>query len=170
MRDQGYETSLDLVSRKGDPRYQPLVLPALRHLDYLVINELEAGEFSGLTMRDENDAPHIAHIADAAAQLLAAGVRQRVVIHCPEGAWGEARGEAGRWIPSWMLEQEEIIGSVGAGDAFCAGFLYGCHESLPLTESIYLAHACARASLLAANAIDGAKTLAELQAFIRESI
>jgi sugar/nucleoside kinase (ribokinase family) len=91
MRDQGYETSLDLVSRKGDPRYQPLVLPALRHLDYLVINELEAGEFSGLEMRDENDAPHIAHIADAAAQLLAAGVRQRVVIHCPEGAWGEAR-------------------------------------------------------------------------------
>jgi sugar/nucleoside kinase (ribokinase family) len=169
MRDQGYETSLDLVSRKGDPRYQPLVLPALRHLDYLVINELEAGEFSGLEMRDSNDAPNIAHIAEAAAQLLAAGVRQRVVIHCPEGAWGETPGEEGRWIPSWMLEQEEIIGSVGAGDAFCAGFLYGCHESLPLAESIYLAHACARASLLAANAIDGAKTLAELQIFIKES-
>ena len=86
MREQGYETSLDLVSRKGDPRYQPLVLPALRHLDYLVINELEAGEFSGLEMRDGNDAPHVAHIAEAASQLLAAGVRQRVVIHCPEGA------------------------------------------------------------------------------------
>jgi sugar/nucleoside kinase (ribokinase family) len=109
------------------------VLPALRHLDYLVINELEAGEFSGLEMRDANDALHIAHIAEAATQL-AAGVRQRVVIHCPEGAWGEAPGEQGRWIPSWMLEQEEIIGSVGAGDAFCAGFLYGCHESLPLRE------------------------------------
>ncbi|POV37714.1 sugar kinase, partial [Enterobacter cloacae complex sp. ECNIH11] len=63
----------------------------------------------------------------------------------------------------------DLVGRYGAGDAFCAGFLYGCHESLPLTESIYLAHACARASLLAANAIDGAKTLAELQAFIRES-
>jgi len=169
MRDQGYETSLDLVSRKGDPRYQPLVLPALRHLDYLVINELEAGEFSGLEMRDGDDALNIAHIADAAAQLLAAGVRQRVVIHCPEGAWGEAPGEQGRWIPSWLLEQKDIVGSVGAGDAFCAGFLYGCHESLPLTESIYLAHACARASLLAANAIDGAKTLAELQLFIKEN-
>ncbi|HHA1343698.1 TPA: carbohydrate kinase family protein [Enterobacter bugandensis] len=169
MREQGYETSLDLVSRKGDPRYQPLVLPALRHLDYLVINELEAGEFSGLEMRDADDALNIAHIADAAAQLLAAGVRQRVVIHCPEGAWGETPGEAGRWVPSWKLEQNEIIGSVGAGDAFCAGFLYGCHESLPLTESIYLAHACARASLLAANAIDGAKTLAELQLFIKEN-
>lgn len=167
MRDLGYETSLDLVSRKGDPRYQPLVLPTLCHLDYLVINELEAGEFSALEMRDADDAPHIDHIAQAAAKLLAAGVRQRVVIHCPEGAWGEAPGETGRWIPSWRLEPHEIIGSVGAGDAFCAGFLYGCHEGWTLDDSITLAHACARASLLSANAIDGAKTLPELQACIR---
>ncbi|EOL9863779.1 carbohydrate kinase family protein, partial [Escherichia coli O157:H7] len=62
MRDTGFETSLDLVSRKGDPRYQPLVLPALRHLDYLVINELEAGEFSGLEIRLPNGEPHITHI------------------------------------------------------------------------------------------------------------
>lgn len=164
MRDLGYETSLDLVSRKGDPRYQPLVLPALRFVDYLVINELEAGEFSGLEMRDSSDTPNILHIAEAASQLLAAGVRQRVVIHCPEGAWGEAPGEQGQWVPSRQLEKDEIIGSVGAGDAFCAGFLYGCHEAWSLPESIALAHACARASLLAANAIDGAKTLVELEA------
>lgn len=169
MREQGYETSLDLVSRKGDPRYQPLVLPALRYVDYLVINELEAGEFSGLEMRNGDDAPDIDHIALAASQLLAAGVKQRVVIHCPEGAWGEAPGEPGQWIASKQLEQEEIIGSVGAGDAFCAGFLYGCHEAWPLTDSIQLAHACARASLLAANAIDGAKTLEELKTLIHDN-
>ena len=141
MRDTGFETSLDLVSRKGDPRYQPLVLPALRHLDYLVINELEAGEFSGLEIRLPNGEPHIAHIAAAARELLDAGVRQRVVIHCPEGAWGETPEQGGVWIPSQKLEQREIIGSVGAGDAFCAGFLYGCHECWALTESIKLAHA-----------------------------
>jgi sugar/nucleoside kinase (ribokinase family) len=62
-----------------------------------------------------------------------------------------------------MLAQEEIIGSVGAGDAFCAGLLYGCHERWPLAQSIQLAHACARASLLCANAIDGAKSLEELK-------
>ncbi|MBS1207060.1 MAG: sugar kinase [Proteobacteria bacterium] len=162
MREQGFLTSLDLVSRKGDPRYQPLVLPCLKHLDFLVINELEAGEFSGLPMRTETDEPHIEHIAAAAAQLLAAGVRQRVVIHCPEGAWGEEVDQAGAWIPSRTLSQSEIIGSVGAGDAFCAGFLYGCHEAWPLQKSIQLAHACARASLLCANAIDGAKTLEAL--------
>jgi len=169
MREQGYETSLDLVSRKGDPRYQPLVLPALRYVDYLVINELEAGEFSGLDMRNGDDAPDIDHIALAASQLLAAGVKQRVVIHCPEGAWGEAPGEPGQWIASQQLEPEEIIGSVGAGDAFCAGFLYGCHEAWTLTDSIQLAHACARVSLLAANAIDGAKTLEELRTLIHDN-
>ena len=99
--------------------------------------------------------------------MLDAGVRQRVVIHCPEGAWGVSRTEAGRWVPSWRLPPEEIIGSVGAGDAFCAGLLYGSHERWPLTDSLQLAHACARASLQAANAIDGAKTLPELQAFIQ---
>ena len=156
------------MSRKGDPRYQPLVLPALRHLDYLVINELEAGEFSGLEIRDGHDALNMAHIADAATQLLAAGVRQRVVIHCPEGAWGEAPGE-------------KAMGSVVEADAgrdyrqrrrgrrVLRGLLYGCHESLPLTESIYWRTPARRASLLAANATDGAKTLAELQAFIQEN-
>lgn len=169
MQAQGYETSLDLVSRQGDPRYQPLVMPALRWLDYLVINELEAGEFSGLPVRRDDGAPHVENIVTAAAQLLAAGVRQRVVIHCPEGAWGVEAGGAGEWVPSWPLAKEEIVGSVGAGDAFCAGLLYGCHERWPLINSIQLAHACARASLLCANAIDGAKTLAELNAFISES-
>ncbi|WP_144243042.1 carbohydrate kinase family protein [Citrobacter sp. S-77] len=164
MRENGFETSLDLVSRKGDPRYQPLVMPALRHLDYLVINELEAGEFSGLEIRQPNGELHIPHIASAASELLDAGVRQRVVIHCPEGAWGETPDQDGVWIPSQYLAQEEIVGSVGAGDAFCAGFLYGCHERWSLTDSVRLAHACARASLLCANAIDGAKTLEELKA------
>ena len=162
MRGQGYETSLDLVSRKGDPRYQPLVLPCLPHLDYLVINELEAGEFSGLDMRTAADAPHIDNIATAASQLMQAGVKQRVVIHCPEGAWGLQSGSEGQWVASRMLKQEEIVGSVGAGDAFCAGLLYGCHERWSLSRSIHLAHACARASLLCANAIDGAKSLEEL--------
>lgn len=115
MRERGYEVSLDLVSRKGDPRYRPLVLPALKHLDYLTINELEASEFSGLEIRLPNGEPHVANIARAASALLDAGVRQRVVIHCPEGAWGVSRTEAGRWVPSWRLPPEEIIGSVGAG-------------------------------------------------------
>lgn len=169
MQQQGYQTSLDLVSRQGDPRYRPLVMPALPWLDYLVINELEAGEFSGQAMRKADHTPDVKAIGEVARQLLDAGVRQRVVIHCPEGAFGIEPDTSGIWVPSITLKQEEIVGSVGAGDAFCAGLLYGCHESWLLNDSILLAHACARASLLCANAIDGAKTLAELTLDIHDS-
>lgn len=168
MQQLGYQTSLDLVSRQGDPRYQPLVMPALPWLDYLVINELEAGEFSGQPMRKDDHTPDIDAIGDVARKLLEAGVRQRVVIHCPEGAFGVEHSGEGLWVPSMTLSQEEIVGSVGAGDAFCAGLLYGSHEAWPLTDSIQLAHACARASLLCANAIDGAKTLNELSLDIEQ--
>lgn len=168
MQQQGYQTSLDLVSRQGDPRYQPLVMPALPWLDYLVINELEAGEFSGQAMRKPDHTPDVGAIGLVARQLLEAGVRQRVVIHCPEGAFGIEPESEGLWVPSITLSQEEIVGSVGAGDAFCAGLLYASHESWSLADSILLAHACARASLLCANAIDGAKTLAELLSDIQD--
>jgi sugar/nucleoside kinase (ribokinase family) len=88
MQQRGYQTSLDLVSRQGDPRYRPLVLPALRWLDYLVINELEAGEFTGLALCTANGSLQQSLMAQAAEQLLQAGVRRRVVIHCPEGLTG----------------------------------------------------------------------------------
>ncbi|SQI32678.1 1-phosphofructokinase [Serratia plymuthica] len=167
MQQRGYRTSLDLVSRQGDPRYRPLVLPALRWLDYLVINELEAGEFTGLALRSANGALQRHLMAQAAQQLLQAGVRRRVVIHCPEGAYGLENGGDARWQPSWRLSEGEIVGSVGAGDAFCAGVLYASHEDWPLVETLQLAHACARFNLLCANAIDGARPLSELQAYIR---
>ncbi len=51
-------------------RAKPLVLPALKHLDYLTINELEASEFSGLEIRLPNGEPHVANIARAASALL----------------------------------------------------------------------------------------------------
>lgn len=168
MQQRGYHTSLDLVSRQGDPRYRPLVLPALRWLDYLVINELEAGEFTGLDLRLADGSLQQHLMAQAALQLMREGVRQRVVIHCPEGAYGlEQSGEA-RWQPSWQLAADEIVGSVGAGDAFCAGVLYASHQGWQLEETLRLAHGCARFNLLCANAIDGARPLPELMAFIRQ--
>ncbi len=167
MQQRGYYTSLDLVSRQGDPRYRPLVLPALRWLDYLVINELEAGEFTGLALRCADGSLQQHLMAQAARQLMREGVRQRVVIHCPEGAYALERGGEARWQPSWRLAVGEIVGSVGAGDAFCAGVLYASHEGWRLKETLQLAHTCARFNLLCANAIDGARPLPTLMAYIR---
>jgi hypothetical protein len=120
-------------------------------------------------MRDGDDALNIAHIADAATQLLAAGVRQRVVIHCPEGAWGEAPGEqvAGSRHGCWS--RKRLSAASARAMRFARGF-YTAAMNRSRSRRVFIWRTPARASLLAANAIDGAKTLAELQAFIRESI
>ena len=98
------------------------------------------------------------------------GVRQRVVIHAPEGAWGQESVGEGLWQPAWCLKPEEIVGSVGAGDAFCAGVLYASHEGWPLLETLKLAHTCACFNLLAANALDGTRPLAEMQRWMDQAI
>ncbi|WP_413741575.1 carbohydrate kinase family protein [Sodalis sp. RH15] len=169
MRQRGYHTSLDLVSRQGDPRFQTRVLPALRWLDYLVINELEAGEFTGLALRDAGGCLDAGKLTGAAYLLHRLGVRRRVVIHAPEGAYGLDESGEGLWLPSWPLAARDIVGSVGAGDAFCAGVLYASHENWSLAETLELAHACARFNLLCANAIDGARPLTEVKAFIERA-
>lgn len=168
MQQRGYLTSLDLVSRTGE--YRPLVVPALRWLDYLVINELEAQSLTGVTLRSASGLAAPSAFAEAAAWLMEQGVRQRVVIHAPEGAWGQERmGEKG-WQPAWCLKPEEIVGSVGAGDAFCAGVLFASHEGWPLLETLKLAHTCACFNLHAANALDGTRPLAEMQRWMDQAI
>ncbi len=168
MQQRGYLTSLDLVSREGE--YQPLVLPALRWLDYLVINELEAQSLTGVTLRSAQGLAAPSAFAAAADWLVQQGVRLRVVIHAPEGAWGQEAGGAGSWQPAWCLAPEEIVGSVGAGDAFCAGVLYASHQGWSLTETLKLAHTCACFNLHAANALDGTRPLAEMQRWMDQAI
>ncbi|MGL4861142.1 MAG: carbohydrate kinase family protein [Enterobacteriaceae bacterium] len=168
MQQLGYHTSLDLVSRQGDPRYQSLLLPTLPWLDYLIINELEAGELTGLSLRDSSGEIVATTVAAAAQRLLQRGVRQRIIIHYPEGALAiDSQGNR-CFIDAWPIAKEQIVGTVGAGDAFCAGALYGCHENWDLPATLELAHACAHFNLRCANAIDGAQPLPVLQAFIAQ--
>ena len=74
--------------------------PALRWLDYLVINELEAQALTGIELRSSGTLASPAAFAAAARWLLAQGVRQRVVIHAPEGAWGHQPAGDGLWQPA----------------------------------------------------------------------
>ncbi|WP_162286501.1 carbohydrate kinase family protein [Pantoea stewartii] len=168
MQQRGYFTSLDLASRAGD--YRPQVLPALRWLDYLVINELEAQALSGVLLRDGRGIQPPAAFARAAQWLAEQGVRQRVVIHAPEGAWGrEADGE-GVWQPAWQLAPDAIVGSVGAGDAFCAGVLFASHEGEDMVSTLKLAHTCACFNLRAANATDGIRPLRDMREWMAQAV
>ena len=62
-------------------------------------------------------------------------------------------------VPSLKIDKRDIKGTVGAGDAFCSGILYGAHSGYTLVESMRLAGACAACSLSESNGTDGMRSL-----------
>ncbi len=143
----GLLTAIDVVSEDSD-RFPAIVLPALPHTDYCILNEFEAGRTTGHTIRREDQTLDRDALLASARALLAAGVRRLVVVHFPEGAIALARdGGAPVEVPSLTLPPEFILGAAGAGDAFAAGVLYGLHEDRPVAESLHMG-VCAAAACL----------------------
>ena len=97
----------------------------------------------------------------AIRDLLAAGVREWVVIHFPEGAIAGNRDGTIVTHGSVRMPQEKIVGATGAGDAFGAGLLHGLHEDKPIEECLRYAVCVAAASLTEANCSGGIKPLKE---------
>lgn len=163
--DKGYKTSVDMVSEESD-RFRKVVLPCLKYTDYLIINEVEAGACCGIRLRDPDGKISIEKIQRAARELLDAGVREMCVIHFPEGGVASRSDGQVCFKESQMLSQDEIVSSVGAGDAFCAGCLYAIHEGYSLDRMLDLANASARFNLRSATSTDGAPALYELKNYI----
>ena len=143
--EAGLKTSIDLVSENSD-RYA-LVLPALPHTDYLIINETEAGKLCGIEPTDEN-------MVKIAKRLLELGVREKVIIHMPSYAIA-ASGEGVTIVPSYDIDPSLIKGTTGAGDAFCSGALLGIYDGKCDREILEFASAAAVVSLFAADATSG---------------
>lgn len=65
-------------------------------------------------------------------------------------------------MPSLKIPSEDICGSVGAGDAFCAGALYGLYSGFDDKQILKFASAAAACSLFAANSVDGMRSRREI--------
>ncbi len=159
----GMKTSIDVVSETGD-RFARLVTPALKYSDYCVINELEAQQTTGVVLRDEDGKLHMENMPAALARLKELGVARWAVIHCPEVGCGMDENGDYYEVPSLHLPKGWIKGTVGAGDAFCAGVLYAAETDLSMEEALKLGACSAAASLSEVNASDGVKTAEEVRA------
>ncbi len=144
-REHGLRTSVDVVSENSD-RFAALVNPALRQVDYCILNEIEAGKTTGFKIRDGNRLDTVA-ARHAAGALLQQGVRELVVIHFPEGAFARTRNGQETWQSSLRLPDTWIAGTAGAGDAFCAGVLLGLHEGWEVQRCLLTGVCIAAASL-----------------------
>jgi sugar/nucleoside kinase (ribokinase family) len=158
-REAGCKTSVDVVSEDSQ-RFADVVPSTLPYVDYCILNEFEIERTSGIQTRNDG-AIDLAAIHKASAHLLEAGVKDWVIVHFPEGACALGRDGVLRSRGSLCLPQSEIIGTVGAGDAFAAGVLYGLHEGCEVETALLYGAAAAASCLSGAGASDGVKTLDE---------
>lgn len=159
-QEHGLITSVDIVTDLG-PRIHQVVEPALRYTDYFIANELESAAIAGIPLRDDDGQLIASALPDVADRLFMAGVKRLVVIHSPEGGYWQASCGAPVFQPSLKVPQEFIKGTAGAGDAFCAGILYGLHEGWDAERCLRLAVANAAQSLSNATTTGGILPLEE---------
>lgn len=160
-KKHGIMTSVDVVTENSE-RFSRLVPPALKYTDYCIINEAETEATTGIPLRDENGMLLISNMRPALEKLHEMGVSKWAVIHAPEGGFG--LDENGNYYEHGRLNYPNgwIKGTVGAGDAFCAGVLCAAEKGMSLDEAIYLGTCAAVASLSEPGANEGMKTAAEV--------
>ena len=114
-RSLGIKTSVDMVSESSG-NFHRVAASALKHCDYALINEVEAGEIVGILPRDKQGKLIEDNVKTIMERLLDMGVKEKVVVHCPEK--GFCLNKDGKFVsvPSVKLPKGFIKGSVGAGD------------------------------------------------------
>jgi len=163
----GIKTSIDVVSENSD-RFVRLVPPALKYTDYCIINEIETAASTGIPLRAEDGTLLRDNIPAALEKLFEIGVGEWAVIHSPEG--GFAMDKSGRYTAQGRLNYPDgyIKGTVGAGDAFCAGVLCAAHKGMTIEEALSLGIATAGMSLAAPGATEAVGTAEEAFALLKK--
>ncbi len=159
-QQHGIRTSIDMVTEAGE-RFQHTVVPALRYTDYCIINEAEAQATTGVQLVDAQGKVIWKNMVKALKKMKSLGVSNWAVIHCPEGGFGLDENDDYVEIPGLKLPEGYIKGSVGAGDAFCSGVLYGAWKGMKLSEAIELGTAVAACSLSQPGATEGMRNYEE---------
>jgi sugar/nucleoside kinase (ribokinase family) len=144
-KEMGLKTSIDVVSEQSD-RFETLVLPALRFVDYCFMNEVEAEKTTGATLLTDGKLDKQAAL-EAAAVLFDAGVAEWVFLHAAEGAMAISPDGKFYWQGAVDMPKSGIKGTAGAGDAFAAGVLFGLHEQHPIPECLTMG-VCAAATCI----------------------
>lgn len=166
VQSKGIKTSLDMVSSEVD-NFAETVLPNFKYCDYVIINEIEACKVAGLEPRDDSGKLNVANLKAAMEKIMECGVKEKVVVHCVEAGFMLNADGKFTIVPSLELPKGYIKGSVGAGDAFAAGCLYGLYSGFSDEYILEFASGAAAMNLTEADSISGMKSQKEIEKLLK---
>ncbi len=165
-RAAGMRTNLELVTLAPE-RIRATAAPCLPYLDYLIINELEAAALSGIDA--EVTGPDAVvdwpALKASAVRLVEQGVSRLAVIHFPAGCVAAAPDGRTWRLGSVRVPPEDVRSTVGAGDAFAAGVMFGLHEELAIPDCLRLGACVAAVSLAGRSTSDSLRPAADCLAY-----
>jgi len=97
------------------------------------------------------------------AALFEMGVQDWVIIHAPEGAVAMDNSGTLHRQPSLSLPPGYIKGTVGAGDAFCAGVLYSIYKGWSVEKAMAIGTAAAACCLSEISATEGMRDIQSIE-------
>lgn len=148
-KDRGLTVSLD-TGWDPDERWNGSLEQALRYVDVFLPNQREALCVSGTT--------------DLEVALAQLGKRIPIVAvkRGPAGAIARAADQTVE-VEGFLVE---AVDTIGAGDSFDAGFIYGYLNGLTLRRSLEIGSACGALSTTAIGGTRGQPTLQEVERFL----
>lgn len=167
LKAKGIATALDVATLNSEQEMQRLIHPALPYVDYVIVNEIEGGMIAGIEPRDAEGNLISGALGRITQKIMAMGVQQCCMIHAPEKGCATDRDGVYYEQASLQLPKGYIVGSVGAGDAFCAGILYAIYRKMKIGEALKIGAASAAANLSASDSVSGLRSIEETMELFR---
>lgn len=168
IQKSGIKTSIDVVS-DSTADYGEKIIPALKYCNYAIMNEIECCNIFRLEARQKDGIIDKESIKEAMHRMIDIGVKDKVIVHSKEISFVlDAQSGQFTEVPSLRIPESEIKGSVGAGDAFCAGCLYGIYNHFSDRQILEFASAAAACNLFEVNAVDGMRSKDEIMEIARK--
>ena len=156
-KEMGKITALD-TAWDGTGRWMSVLKPALQYVDYFIPSIEEAIELAG----GETDHKKIADC------FFDCGVSHVAIKVGKDGCYfRESKDAEGKYVAPFM--RENPVDTTGAGDSWCAGFLYGLANGKSMEESCLIGNAVGAHIIMEVGASTGAVPYAEIEKFIKEN-
>lgn len=149
---KGCTTILNLAPAFAIPKQ------AIGHLDYLIVNSIEAREIARkLDLGIEDNAAKIAHMLAVEGQLTC------IVTLGKNGSVAVSQDGSVLGVPTLPVDQVEIVDVNGAGDAYCGTFAATLHAGKSLEEAMRRASVAATLACLKYGALPSLPYLDDIE-------